>query len=119
MHKERVKSASWAGGSSFYCICLQVREYKNQGWKKTAHFSVLSLQERGMHSQMHLVFIPPSQSLVSKAFLVKFLCAKRVPGCWSSVGSCRCRQHSWGCLLEVTACGVAADSLGPAAGFFS
>lgn len=106
MHKERVKSVSRAGSSSLHHICLEVREYKNQGWKKSEYFSVLSLQERGMHSQMHLVFIPPSRSLASKAFVVKFLCAKRVPGFWSSMGSRRGRRHSWGCLLEVTACGL-------------
>lgn len=119
MLKEGVKSVSWAGSSSLYHICLEVRKYKKQEWKKTRYLSVLSLQERVMHSQMHVVLIPASWSLVSKAFLVKFFCA-----CAKSVWPLE--QHSQplsqAAQLRMPPGGhslwVAADSPGPAAGVF-
>lgn len=119
MLEEGVKSVSWAGSSSLYHICLEVREYKKQEWKKTRHLSVLSLQERVMHSQMHVVLIPPSWSLVSKALLVRFFCV-----CAKSV--CLPEQHSQP-LSQAAQLGlppggyslwVAADSSGSAAGVF-
>lgn len=76
MHKERVMSMSWAGTSSLHCICLEVKKYKNQGWDKTGHFCIVSLEERGMPFRMHLTIAITGV----KAFIARSLCVKRVSG---------------------------------------
>lgn len=64
------------------------KEVKNRGWDKTEHFCIVSLQERGMPSQMHLVFISPLQSVVSS---VKRVSGTAGDASWRSqpVGGCR------------------------------